>query len=214
MLPTVTDDGNRPVSLRASNQDREKVAGILHAAAADGQLSMVEVDERLRATYRAVTLDDLRPLTRDLSTQPVSESPLPTAPSTETAPVRAWSVMSSIERRGRWVVPPNLEVSTVMGSAKLDLRQAVFVEPRVHITVNTLMGSATIVLPEDVEVDVDGFGFMGTFIGTAGQPTLAVRGAVRVTGFALMGSVTVRRANTRERARSALKRVAGGDRPQ
>lgn len=56
-------------------------------------------------------------------------------------------------------------------------------------------------------------GFMGTFIGTTGQPTLAVRGAVRVTCFALMGAVTVRRANTRERARSALKRVAGGDRP-
>lgn len=210
----MTDDGNRPVSLRASNQDREKVAGILHAAAADGQLSMVEVDERLRATYRAVTLDDLRPLTRDLSTQPVFDTLPHAQPSNGSAPVRAWAVMSSIERRGRWVVPPNLEVSIVMGSAKLDLREAVFVEPRVQITVNTLMGSATIILPEDVEVDVEGVGFMGTFIGTAGQPTLAVRGAVRVTGFALMGSVTVRRATTRERARNALKRVAGGDRPQ
>ena len=77
--------------------------------------------------------------------------------------------MSSIERRGRWVVPPNFEVSTVMGSVKLDLREAVFVEPKVQITVNTLMGCATIVLPEDVKVDVDGVGFMGTFNGTAGQ---------------------------------------------
>jgi hypothetical protein len=53
-------------AVRASDADRERVAGILRGAAGQGLLTLAEVDERLAAVYAATYVADLRPLTADL----------------------------------------------------------------------------------------------------------------------------------------------------
>jgi hypothetical protein len=56
-----------PQSLvRASDADRERVAGILRGAAGQGLLTLEEVDERLARVYAATYTTDLGPLTADL----------------------------------------------------------------------------------------------------------------------------------------------------
>ena len=52
--------------LRATDADRERVAERLRAAAADGQLTFDELEDRLNAAYAARTGGDLVPLTADL----------------------------------------------------------------------------------------------------------------------------------------------------
>lgn len=52
--------------IRASDSEREYVAGIMQAAAAQGLLSLDEVDERMATVYAARTRADLVPLTADL----------------------------------------------------------------------------------------------------------------------------------------------------
>jgi hypothetical protein len=52
--------------IRASDSEREYVARIMQAAAAQGMLSLDEADERLAAVYAARTRADLVPLTVDL----------------------------------------------------------------------------------------------------------------------------------------------------
>jgi uncharacterized protein DUF1707 len=52
--------------MRASDADREAVAGRLREAHAEGRLSFEEFQERLDATYAARTHGELTPLTRDL----------------------------------------------------------------------------------------------------------------------------------------------------
>ncbi|MFR9730487.1 DUF1707 domain-containing protein [Saccharopolyspora sp. MS10] len=59
------DDADR-VELRASDADREQVAGRLRVAFDEGRLGLVEYDERVRNAYAAVTRADLVPLTADL----------------------------------------------------------------------------------------------------------------------------------------------------
>jgi uncharacterized protein DUF1707 len=61
---STTNEG--PGRVRASDRERERVASILRAAAAEGLLTMPEVDERLAATYAARYRDELEPLTADL----------------------------------------------------------------------------------------------------------------------------------------------------
>jgi hypothetical protein len=56
--------------MRASDGDRETVAGRLRDAHAEGRLTMEEVQERLDATYAAKTLGELALVTRDLPTEP------------------------------------------------------------------------------------------------------------------------------------------------
>jgi len=52
--------------IRASDSERENVARIMQAAAAQGLLSLDEADERMAAVYSARTRADLVPLTADL----------------------------------------------------------------------------------------------------------------------------------------------------
>jgi hypothetical protein len=73
--------------MRASDDDRENVAGRLRDAHAEGRLTMEEFEERLDSTYAAKTLGELAAVTRDLPEQVVAEQ-LPsrresTAPSSD-----------------------------------------------------------------------------------------------------------------------------------
>jgi len=54
--------------LRASDADRERVAGLLGKAMADGRLTVDEHRERIGILYATRTLDELTPLTADLGT--------------------------------------------------------------------------------------------------------------------------------------------------
>lgn len=60
-----------PVSLRASDADREAVAERLRHAAVEGRLEPEELEDRLHAALRARTYGDLERLLADLPTQPV-----------------------------------------------------------------------------------------------------------------------------------------------
>jgi len=61
-----THPGARPATIRASDADREHLARILRAAAAEGLLTLDEADERLAVTYAARFRAELEPLTTDL----------------------------------------------------------------------------------------------------------------------------------------------------
>ncbi|HZG90460.1 MAG TPA: DUF1707 domain-containing protein [Pseudonocardia sp.] len=74
---------NAPDPTRVSDADRERVAGVLHDAVGTGRLTLAEVDERLRATYAAVTRHDLAAVTADLT------PPGPAAPRASARPARS-----------------------------------------------------------------------------------------------------------------------------
>ncbi len=52
--------------MRASDADRDRAAGVLNAAFAEGRLTSGEHDQRLNAAYAARTWQQLRQLTADL----------------------------------------------------------------------------------------------------------------------------------------------------
>ena len=62
----MTETTDSPTGVRASNSDRERVASILRAAAAEGLLTLDEADERLAGAYGATYRHELEPLTADL----------------------------------------------------------------------------------------------------------------------------------------------------
>ena len=61
-------------SVRASNDDRERVAAVLADATGEGLLTIEEADDRLARVYAARYLDDLTPITADL---PAGHQPPP-----------------------------------------------------------------------------------------------------------------------------------------
>lgn len=186
--------------MRVSDADRDQVAEVLRDAAGQGRLTFDELEDRLGRAYAAKTYADLEEVTRDLP------GPGVRAPAVQTsgrfpaeriggspATAVAVAVMSGSKRAGPWVVPPVFTAFALMGGVELDLRYARFSQPEVTIHAYALMGGVEIIVGDDVEVDVFGFGFMGGFDHQASGPGIPGAPRVRVGGFALMGGVEVKR---------------------
>ncbi|MFL6145816.1 MAG: DUF1707 domain-containing protein [Labedaea sp.] len=209
-----------PHELRASNADRERVANVLNNAMAEGRLTVGELEERLDQVYAAKTVGELQPLIRDLPVPHAGPGPAP-APAqaravyderiggrgTSTAAV---AVMSGTERRGPWTIPPTFNAFALMGGVELDLTEARFEDRETTIQAFALMGGIEIIVPDDITVHVTGIGFMGAFEDNArieGPPGAPI---LKITGFAMMAGVEVRRPKKKKQ-----KRVEAPDpRPQ
>jgi quercetin dioxygenase-like cupin family protein len=200
--------------LRISDADREKVTEVLREAAGEGRITLDELDTRLEATYQAKTYADLVPITRDL---PVGNTASPELIRRDAYPAerfggtpkrrRSIAILSGARRGGPWVVPSAYTASAFLGGVDMDLREARFTDREVHIRAYAILGGINIVVPDDIEVDVEGIGFMGAFdhsgsgSGVSGAPRL------RVTGFAFMGGVNVER-----KRREKRPEIGGGGR--
>lgn len=191
-------DWGRPgVQSPATDTDRMQLAQLLGDAAAQGRLPMTEYEDRLTKAYAAKTYDELDRLRADLpgsSVSPHRGGVCKPAPSTVLV-----AIMSAFERRGRWNVPKKLTTFSLWGGGVIDLRYADFTSPEVVINAYSIMGGQTILLPPEVNVDIDGRGVMGGFDqtvegqGTPGAPRVKVR------GFSLWGGVGIKRKNRKPR---------------
>jgi DUF1707 SHOCT-like domain len=185
--------------MRVSDADRDRAAEVLREATGDGRLTFDELEERLTRTYAAKTYADLEEVTSDLpgtgTHPPVTASRAFPAARIGGQPAHkvAIAVMSGAQRTGQWVVPATFTAFALMGGVELDLREARFSEREVTIQAYSVMGGVSIVVGEDIEVDVSGIGCMGGFDDRATGPGVPGAPRLRVTGFALMGGVEVKR---------------------
>lgn len=201
-----------------SNDDRERVARVLHDAMAEGRLTVGELEERLDKVYAAKIFRDLEPLVRDL---PVGgQAPqLPIPAAAATPPVAsnriggrgtssaAVAVMSGSVRKGVWTVPPTFTSFALMGGVEIDLTEARFEDAETTIQAYALMGGIDIFVPEDVVVQVNGVGFMGAFennVPDSGQPRPGAP-LVKINGLAFWGGVEVKRRKPKKNDRRQIE---------
>lgn len=190
----MSDSAQRDSSFRAADTDRIQTAQLLTDAAAQGQLDLSEYERRLARAYAAQTYDELDSLSADLpgiaNTRRGACRP---APSTFLL-----AILTGFQRRGRWNVPPKLTTFTLWGSGVVDLRYADFTSPEVTIHAYSIMGGQTILLPPEVNVEINGTSVMGGFdnnisgAGAIGAPL------VKISGFAFWGNVGIKRKKRRQ----------------
>ena len=168
-----------------------QAAQLLSDAAAQGRLPMDEYENRLTRAYGAKTYDELARVSADLPGAITTSSrggPCRPAPST-----LLLAILSGFERRGRWNVPKKLTTFALWGGGVVDLRYADFTSPDVEIHTYSIMGGQTILVPPEVNVDLQGRGVMGTFDHLETGEGLPGAPRVRVRGFSLWGKVAVKR---------------------
>jgi hypothetical protein len=198
--------------MRVSNDDRERVARVLHDSMAEGRLTVGELEERLDKVYAAKTFGDLEPLLRDLPVGNQARSvsvpqPAAVAPSNRiggrATSSSAIAIMSGSDRKGVWTISPTFTSVAVMGGVEIDLTQARFEDAETTIQAFALMGGIEIYVPEDVVVQVNGSGFMGAFENRVQDQLEPRPGAplVRITGLAMMGGVEVKRRKPKKNKR-------------
>ena len=114
--------------------------------------------------------------------------------------------MGGSVRKGPWEPPETLYALSLMGGVELDFRQAAFLEGLTEVAILAVMGGVKIVVPDDVDVEVNGIGIMGSFEHISRHLPGEDRPLLRVRGLALMGGVTVKVKPAR--GSSAGKRLA------
>jgi hypothetical protein len=150
-------------SIRIGDRERDAVATVLQKAAADGRLTMEELDDRLDAALRARTYADLDPLVADLSVElpshaltagrPVKGPPSPGESRED--PLRLDGGVSSEKRQGVWTVPPFIVINQGFGSVKLNFLEAVPKAQLIDVQVVGGAGSITLVVPDGWGVDAE-----------------------------------------------------------
>lgn len=162
---------------------------MLSEAASHGRLTIDEYETRLNKAYAANSYDQLDRLTYDLpEAMEYRRGKIRPAPST-----MLLAILSGFERRGRWYVPGRLTTFTLFGGGTLDLRYADFTSSDVEIHAYSILGGQTILLPPEVNVEIQGHGVMGGFnhqvegSGVPGAPKVTIK------GFSLWGGVGIKR---------------------
>ncbi|MBF8190194.1 DUF1707 and DUF2154 domain-containing protein [Nonomuraea sp. K274] len=198
----MSDDPN--LTVRASDAERDSVMDHLSEHAAQGRLTLAELEERIERAHVARTTAELQSLTNDL---PVG----PARPVRRKATRFLVAVMGGFRKAGRWRAAPKVNAVAVMGGGDIDLRGAELDGEQVTLTAVAVMGGFDIYVPDSVDVEVVGFSLMGGHDQRGSRrPPRPGAPLVRVRVFALMGGVDVWRVPAELDAASlkALKKAA------
>jgi hypothetical protein len=191
-----------PDALRASDADRDRALALLREASVDGRLTIEELTERAERVQLARTHGDLAAATGDLAPAP----PAPAAPLEEV--VRHRAILSNLVREGRWRPARRNRFVAVLGSVRLDMREAVLPGPEIELDLVAVLGSAEVLLPEGVHVEVSGGGALSSEdVRIAGDPAPGAP-IVRIRVGGALGSVGVRsRPHLGDRVRDYTRRL-------
>src|SRR3954451_14230340 len=102
------------------------------------------------------------------------------------------SLLGGVKRRGRWRMPKDMRIIAVLGGANVDLGEAELPQ-RPVLTKFSLIGGVSLRVPQDIDVEVEGFRlFGGIRVEPADRPGPATS-VVKVREFSLAGGVHVKR---------------------
>jgi hypothetical protein len=168
----------------------------LCAAQASGALSPDAFTERFEQVRAAEDPDAVAAIVADLEPG-WGASHLPVRRDEHAVPERGEriaTVLSSATRRGEHLLPERLALLVVMGSYKLDLREASWASEAVDIEVQVVLGQIEIIVPPGVHVE-DRIGRMMSSVEHKPRPRLEQYGrglTLRLTGDVVLGQVDVR----------------------
>ena len=201
-------------SLVALRDRREQVISRLSDGYARDIFDVDELERRLDLAHSARTVAELDLLVNDLGDAPAASTAL--VPAGLTAiddPARAAIkklrvVMSSVERRGRWTVPKELDLRVLWGNAELDFRDASLGPGVTTIHVRVFMGNFELILPPNLAIEVDVSSFAGSVTERHRVPPDAdpSRPQIRVVGRVVFGNLEITTRLPGETARDAHRR--------
>lgn len=198
--------------LVAMRDRREQVIATLTESFAQDLFDVDEFDRRIDLAHRATSIAQLDDLVKDVAT--VKSTALVPVPSEEAlarwpARKRMLAIMGGFDKKGRFNVARKTTVTCFWGGGSLDLREAQFAPGVTELRVIAVMGGLEVIVPPWLAVECDGIAIMGGFEELErghGEPDPG-RALLRITGFAMMGGVSIETRLPGESARDAKRRM-------
>lgn len=177
--------------MRASDADRERIAGALAEALATGRLNVEEYTERLDTALTARTVGELEPLVSDLPAARSRSAEVALAGQAADPRTVTRAVLSKVRRGAQAVVPAHSAAEARFGAVVLDLREAVFEQPEVTITATSFCGKIEILVPPNARVDDVGTAFCGKRTLPGSAPSGPGGPAIHIDGSSAFGHLKV-----------------------
>ena len=188
---------------RIADSDRDRVVAVLRLHCTEGRISLDEFSDRVGDVYNARTATELDAVVRDLpvpwSEEAADAEDAPPSRMSRARSVR-WlvAIFSSATRRGRFTLEDESAAIAAFGDCTLDLSEASIEDPNPLVTAVALFGNVTVVVPEGIEVNLQGLPLFGsTRCDTGTTPPLPGSPVVTVRAFAAFGDVRVRLPRTK-----------------
>lgn len=227
--------GDNKPALVALRRRRDQVIDALSEHFANDALTIEDLEDRLDLAHQATALEHLEQLLEDLevvATGDIGEESqalvvsekrdLSEVGQSEAKPIRA--ILSSVRRKGAWRVPRKLRVLSVLGDARIDLRDVQLPPGVTEIHAKSILGSVEIIVPPTLAVECEGTAVLGEIEEMHRAPAQpdpetpllivsarAVLGELKIKTRlpAALSPVAKRQPNALERAREA-KRLTDG----
>jgi hypothetical protein len=176
---------------------REQVLELLSQHFTAGRIELDEMERRMEIAARAATPEDLD---RALDGLRETRVPVPAPHAVPMGPDRPagkrWSLafLSGLNRKGRWFPARRHTAAVLMGGVELDFRDAELEPGTTEVTLWVMWGGVEIIVPPDMDVEVDGVAIAGGLRDVAQhpKPLEEQRYRLRVKARVLMGGVDVK----------------------
>ena len=188
---------------RSIEEIRTRVVDLLATYYARGTLDVEEYERRVETATNSISRGALESLVSELPALQSPDSASPPAPRSayqgevaESSGVRDnqtfVNVFSGISKGGAWRPARRTMMVNVFGGGDLDLRDAILPGDSVTINVVCVFGGADIIVPEDVNVETNGFALFGGFDSKVPEGRRYDAPTIHVNGFCLFGGVDVK----------------------
>ncbi|NUW34783.1 DUF1707 and DUF2154 domain-containing protein [Nonomuraea sp. SMC257] len=186
--------------VRASDQDRERVAEALRVAVSEGRITLDELNERIDLTYRARTLGELDEVVADLPRDGSLPAVLTAAPVQGLpgpAELQLHTGSGKVAQVGRWAVPRHISAKAGRwGTVRIDFTLADCPHREVHLDVEitSWFGDIVVAVPRGWQVRDEQVvrRWMGAVHNRPPAPLAPDGVTVRLTGYVQTGDVWVR----------------------
>jgi hypothetical protein len=182
---------------RIADTDRDRVVAVLRMHCTEGRITLDEFSDRVGDVYGARTAAELDATVADLPVpwsgdRPADDDPAPRGKARRQVRWLA-AVFSSSHRRGRFTLDDESLVVAAFGDCTLDLTAASIDTANPFITAVAAFGNVTIVVPDGIDVNLQGIPLFGsTRCDTGSTPPAPGSPVITVRAFAAFGDVRVR----------------------
>ena len=185
------------------NRAREQKINELSQHFANDDLTIEELERRIELVYKAGTIAELEAITADLRVAALAlaaRDAISVAPrrvlAADARRGRLLAIMGESRRTGRWLVPGELRVVSLMSDTRLDLTQAVMATGTSEIHLSVVWSACRLIVPPGMRVINEMHAIMSSVTSSADEmdPPGSSRTdapTIRLTGTALMAEVKV-----------------------
>ncbi len=103
-----------------------------------------------------------------------------------------FNILSRSDRSGRWQVPKQLKLFSLLAGSNLDFSDAEFYCPQVTIDVTCILSNETIYVPENVNVVSRAFALLGSIENSTHSVSNKNAPTIILEGFVLFGSIKIK----------------------